>query len=55
MTTLLLAEHDNKTLAPTVAKAMSAARALGEDVDDAHHRLRKVGVSLAHAETYGFS
>jgi electron transfer flavoprotein alpha subunit len=33
MTTLLLAEHDNKTLAPTVAKAMTAARALGEDVD----------------------
>jgi len=32
MTTLLLAEHDNGTLAPTVAKAMSAARALGEDV-----------------------
>jgi electron transfer flavoprotein alpha subunit len=33
MTTLLLAEHDNKILAPTVAKAMTAARALGEDVD----------------------
>jgi electron transfer flavoprotein alpha subunit len=33
MTTLVLAEHDNKTLAPTVAKAMTAARALGEDVD----------------------
>jgi electron transfer flavoprotein alpha subunit len=33
MTTLLLAEHDNKALAATVAKAMSAARALGEDVD----------------------
>jgi electron transfer flavoprotein alpha subunit len=33
MTSLLLAEHDNKTLAPTVAKAMTAARALGEDVD----------------------
>jgi electron transfer flavoprotein alpha subunit len=32
MTTLLLAEHDNGTLAPTVAKAMTAARALGEDV-----------------------
>ena len=33
MTTLLLAEHDNGTLAATVAKAMTAARALGEDVD----------------------
>ena len=33
MTTLLLAEHDNKALAATVAKAMTAARALGEDVD----------------------
>ena len=32
MTTLLLAEHDNKTLAATVAKAMTAARALGEEV-----------------------
>jgi len=32
MTTLLLAEHDNKALAATVAKAMTAARALGEDV-----------------------
>jgi len=32
MTTLLLAEHDNGTLAPTVAKAMTAAKALGEDV-----------------------
>ena len=33
MTTLLLAEHDNKALAATVAKAMTAARALGEEVD----------------------
>jgi electron transfer flavoprotein alpha subunit len=32
MTTLLLAEHDNKTLAGTVAKAMTAAKALGEEV-----------------------
>jgi electron transfer flavoprotein alpha subunit len=32
MTTLLLAEHDNKALAATVAKAMTAARALGEEV-----------------------
>src|SRR4029077_21210155 len=32
MTTLLLAEHDNKTLAATVAKAITAARALGEEV-----------------------
>src|SRR5262245_12146885 len=32
MTTLLLAEHDNKVLAATVAKAMTAARALGEEV-----------------------
>jgi electron transfer flavoprotein alpha subunit len=32
MTTLLLAEHDNKTLAAIVAKAMTAARALGGDV-----------------------
>jgi len=32
MTTLLLADHDNKTLSPAVAKAMSAAKALGQDV-----------------------
>ena len=32
MTVLLLAEHDNKTLSATVAKAMSAAKALGQDV-----------------------
>jgi electron transfer flavoprotein alpha subunit len=32
MTTLLLAEHDNKALAATVAKAMTAARTLGEEV-----------------------
>ena len=32
MTTLLIADHDNKTLAPAVAKAMSAAKALGQDV-----------------------
>jgi len=32
MTVLLLADHDNKTLSGGVAKAMSAARALGEDV-----------------------
>jgi electron transfer flavoprotein alpha subunit len=32
MTTLLLAEHDNGTLGATVAKAMTAAKALGEDV-----------------------
>ena len=32
MTTLLLAEHDNKTLAGIVAKALTAAKALGEEV-----------------------
>jgi electron transfer flavoprotein alpha subunit len=32
MTTLLLAEHDNKSLAATVAKAMTAAKALGGEV-----------------------
>ena len=32
MTILLIADHDNKTLAPAVAKAMSAAKALGQDV-----------------------
>jgi electron transfer flavoprotein alpha subunit len=32
MTVLLLAEHDNQTLSPAVAKAMSAAKALGGDV-----------------------
>jgi electron transfer flavoprotein alpha subunit len=32
MTTLLLAEHDNKTLVGTVAKALTAAKALGEEV-----------------------
>ncbi|KAB2911820.1 MAG: electron transfer flavoprotein subunit alpha/FixB family protein [Hyphomicrobiaceae bacterium] len=32
MTTLLIADHDNKTLSPSTAKAMSAARALGQDV-----------------------
>ncbi len=32
MNVLLLAEHDNKTLSPAVAKAMSAAKALGGTV-----------------------
>ncbi len=32
MTVLLLADHDNKTLGAAVAKAMSAAKALGQDV-----------------------
>ena len=32
MTVLLLADHDNKALSGGVAKAMSAARALGQDV-----------------------
>jgi len=33
MAVLLLAEHDNKALAPTTAKALTAARAFGDDVD----------------------
>jgi electron transfer flavoprotein alpha subunit len=33
MAFLLLAEHDNKTLAPATAKALTAARAFGSDVD----------------------
>ena len=33
MATLLIAEHDNKTLNPATLKAMSAAAALGGDVD----------------------
>jgi len=33
MAVLLLAEHDNKTLAPATAKALTAARALGGGVD----------------------
>ena len=32
MTVLLLAEHDNKALSANVAKAMTAAKALGQDV-----------------------
>ena len=32
MTTLLLAEHDNRTLKDATAKALSAANALGQDV-----------------------
>jgi electron transfer flavoprotein alpha subunit len=32
MTTLLIAEHDNKTLKDTTAKALTAAKALGGDV-----------------------
>jgi electron transfer flavoprotein alpha subunit len=32
MTVLLVAEHDNKTLSPSAAKAMSAAKALGQEV-----------------------
>ena len=32
MTTLLLAEHDNKTLKDATAKALTAAKALGGDV-----------------------
>jgi len=33
MATLLIAEHDNKTLSPATLKAMTAASALGSDVD----------------------
>ena len=33
MAVLLLAEHDNKVLAPATAKALTAARAFGADVD----------------------
>jgi electron transfer flavoprotein alpha subunit len=33
MAVLLLAEHDNKTLAPSTAKALTAAREFGGDVD----------------------
>jgi electron transfer flavoprotein alpha subunit len=33
MAVLLLAEHDNKGLAPATAKALTAARAIGSDVD----------------------
>jgi electron transfer flavoprotein alpha subunit len=33
MAVLLLAEHDNKLLAPATAKALTAARAFGSDVD----------------------
>ncbi len=33
MAVLLLAEHDNETLAPATAKALTAARAFGSDVD----------------------
>ena len=33
MAVLLLAEHDNKTLAPATAKALTAARGFGKDVD----------------------
>jgi electron transfer flavoprotein alpha subunit len=32
MSILLLAEHDNKTLSPSVAKALTAAKAIGQDV-----------------------
>src|SRR4029453_6705906 len=32
MTTLLLAEHDNKTLKDASQKALTAAKALGQDV-----------------------
>jgi len=32
MAALLLAEHDNKSLAPATAKALTAARAFGGDV-----------------------
>ncbi|MEM7397932.1 MAG: electron transfer flavoprotein subunit alpha/FixB family protein, partial [Pseudomonadota bacterium] len=33
MAVLLLAEHDNETLAPTTAKALTAAKEFGSDVD----------------------
>jgi electron transfer flavoprotein alpha subunit len=33
MAILLLAEHDNKSLAPATAKALTAARAFGSDID----------------------
>ena len=33
MATLLLADHDNKLLAPSTGKALSAAREIGGEVD----------------------
>ena len=33
MAVLLLAEHDNQTLAPATAKALTAAQGFGGDVD----------------------
>jgi electron transfer flavoprotein alpha subunit len=33
MAVLLLAEHDNKDLAPATAKALTAARAIGDEID----------------------
>ena len=33
MTTLLIAEHDNKVLKDSTNKALTAAKALGADVD----------------------
>ncbi len=32
MNVLVVAEHDNKALSPAVAKAMSAAKAIGQNV-----------------------
>ena len=32
MTTLLIAEHDNKTIKDSTSKALTAAKALGADV-----------------------
>ena len=65
MTTLLLAEHDNKALRDTTAKALTAARQLGSDVHvlvagqdckavaDAAAKLEGVGkVLLADAAAY---
>ena len=43
MTTLLLADHDNKTLSAGVAKAMSAAKALGARRARAGGRCRRQG------------
>jgi electron transfer flavoprotein alpha subunit len=53
MAVLLLAEHDNKTLAPATAKALSAAKNIGGDVDILIAGENAGGVAEAASELSG--
>ncbi|HYH71431.1 MAG TPA: FAD-binding protein [Methyloceanibacter sp.] len=53
MAVLLLAEHDNKALAPATAKALTAAKAFGGDIDIAVFGRDAKGVAEEAAKLHG--